>query len=52
MKYKATYWNGRGNLGQEITSGIYFYTLQIEPLNLAGNRRGKFIATRKMIIMK
>ncbi|HIE25960.1 TPA: hypothetical protein EYP66_01580, partial [Candidatus Poribacteria bacterium] len=51
-KNRAAYWNGRDNHGQEVASGIYFYTLQIEPLNLAGNRTGKFIATRKMVIMK
>lgn len=51
-KNKAAYWNGQDNRGQEVTSGIYFYTLQTEPLNLPGNRTGKFIATRKMVIMK
>jgi hypothetical protein len=52
-KDRAAYWNGRDNHGQEVTSGIYFYTLQVEPLNLAGNKTiSKFIATRKMVIMK
>lgn len=51
-KDRAAYWNGRDNHGQKVTSGIYFYTLQVEPLNLAGNRTSKFIATRKMVIIK
>jgi len=41
-KDKAAYWNGMGNLGEKVASGVYFYTLQ------AGN----FTATRRMIVVK
>ena len=39
---KAIYWDGRNNLGEQVASGIYFYTLT------AGN----YSATRKMVILK
>ncbi|HIE30641.1 TPA: T9SS type A sorting domain-containing protein, partial [Candidatus Poribacteria bacterium] len=41
-KDEAAYWDGRDNIGQKASSGLYFYTIQ------AGN----FIATKKMILMK
>ncbi|MFQ6041923.1 MAG: right-handed parallel beta-helix repeat-containing protein [Candidatus Poribacteria bacterium] len=41
-KDRAAYWNGRDRLGQKVSSGVYYYTLQAR----------KFIATRKMVIMK
>ena len=41
-KDRAAYWDGRDSLGDKVSSGVYYYTLQ------AGN----FIATRKMVIMK
>ncbi len=41
-KDRAAYWNGRDSLGQKVSSGIYFYTLEA----------GEFRATRKMVIMK
>ena len=39
---KAIHWDGRNNFGEQVTSGIYFYTLT------AGN----YSATRKMVILK
>ena len=39
---RAAYWDGKNALGEQVTSGIYFYTLT------AGN----FSATRKMLIAK
>ncbi|MBC8229936.1 T9SS type A sorting domain-containing protein [bacterium] len=42
MKHKAAYWDGRNSFGQQVASGLYFYTLQA----------GKFRATRKMVILK
>lgn len=41
-KDRAIYWDGRDNLGERVSSGIYFYMLQ------AGN----FKATRRMLMVK
>ena len=38
----AVYWDGRDQLGQTVSSGIYFYTLQTDT----------FRATRRMLILK
>ena len=42
IKDRAAYWDGRDSLGQSVSSGAYFYTLQA----------GKFRNTRKMVILK
>jgi hypothetical protein len=39
---RAAYWDGRDELGMQVTSGIYFYTLTA----------GDFSATRRMVIAK
>lgn len=39
-KESAAYWNGRDGLGENVASGVYYYTLQA----------GDFRATRKMVI--
>ena len=39
---RAAYWDGRNNVGEQVATGLYFYTLT------AGN----FTATRKMLIRK
>ena len=39
---KAIYWDGRNRFGEQIASGIYFYSLSA----------GDFSATRKMVILK
>jgi parallel beta-helix repeat protein len=41
-KDKAAYWDGRNEIGEEVASGIYFYTLQ----------SGDFSSTKKMIISR
>jgi len=41
-KDRATYWDGKDNLGQSVASGVYFYSLQA----------GDFRATRRMVVMK
>jgi len=41
-KDKAAYWDGEDEAGENVASGVYFYTLQA----------GRFSATRKMVIMK
>ena len=38
----AAYWDGRNNLGEQVASGVYFYSLQTPD----------FSATRKMLILK
>lgn len=38
----AAYWDGRDQVGETISSGVYFYTLQA----------GAFQATRRMLILK
>ena len=41
-KSKAAYWNGRNDVGEKVSSGVYFYTL----------KAGSFTATRKMVITR
>jgi len=41
-KDKAAYWDGTDNLGEKVSSGVYYYTLQA----------GEFRATQKMVIVK
>ena len=38
----AAYWDGRNNIGEPVSSGVYFYSL----------RTADFSATRKMLILK
>ncbi len=38
----AAYWDGRNNMGEQVTSGVYFYSLHTPD----------FSATRKMLILK
>ncbi len=39
---RAAYWDGKNDVGESVSSGVYFYTLTA----------GDFIATRKMLILK
>ena len=39
---KAVYWDGRNGLGEQVASGVYFYTLTA----------GDHSATRRMVILK
>ena len=39
---KAVYWDGRNDVGEQVASGVYFYTLTA----------GDFSATRRMVILK
>ena len=41
-KSQAAYWDGRNELGEQVASGLYFYTLTA----------GDFSATAKMLIRK
>ena len=38
----AAYWDGRNNVGEEVASGLYFYTI----------KAGDYTATRRMLILK
>ena len=44
----AIHWNGRNNLGEQVASGVYFYTLTVRSETGADD----FSATRKMVILK
>ena len=39
---RAAYWDGKNEMGERVTSGVYFYTLQTP----------EFSATRRMVILK
>lgn len=41
-KEKAVYWDGKDALGEQVASGVYFYSLEA----------GEFHQTRKMIVLK
>lgn len=41
-KERAAYWDGRNRSGEQVASGLYFYTL----------KAGSFSATRKMIVVR
>ena len=41
-KERATHWDGKNEIGEKVSSGIYFYTIQA----------GTFTATKKMLIQK
>jgi len=39
---KAAYWDGRNEAGEEVASGIYFYTIQT----------GDFKTIKKMLVIR
>ena len=39
---KSAYWDGRNELGEQVTSGIYFYQI----------KAGDFVATKKFVMLK
>ena len=39
---RAAYWDGKNTLGEQVASGVYFYTIQA----------GEFADRRKMLLMK
>jgi hypothetical protein len=41
-KESASYWDGRNNLGEPVSTGVYFYTI----------RAGDYVATRRMVIIR
>jgi len=54
-KDKAAYWDGKDNLGEKVSSGVYFYTLQVGPASIGtipSIGAGELKTTRKMVILK
>ena len=54
-KEKATYWNGKDQLGQSVSSGLYFYTLRaggFDGFDTQATQPKDFVATRRMVILK
>ena len=41
-KEKAAYWDGNNEAGEDVASGVYFYTI----------RAGDFTATKKMVVVR
>jgi hypothetical protein len=41
-KSKAAYWNGKNDCGEDVASGVYFYTLNV----------GSFEAIKKLVIVR
>ena len=41
-KCRAAYWDGKNEAGEELSGGVYFYTIQVD----------EFTATRKMLMLK
>jgi len=61
-KENAAYWNGKDQLGQSVSSGIYFYTLKAGGFDGFDTLRTQpkpqatqpkdFVAVRRMVILK
>ena len=50
-KRKAAYWDGQSDTGESVSSGVYFYHLQVsEAIPHSGT--GDFFAVKKMIIKR
>ena len=41
-KQKAAYWNGKNQLREQVTSGVYFYTFEAD----------NYVDTKKLLILK
>jgi flagellar hook assembly protein FlgD len=42
IRERAAYWNGRNDVGERVSSGVYFYHIQ----------SASFHATKRMVILK
>jgi len=49
---RAIYWDGHSNIGENVASGVYFYSLQVERSGIPNTGAGDFSATKKMVILK
>jgi hypothetical protein len=45
----AVQWNGTNNHGAQVSTGIYFYRLEV---NGVGSSRDNFVQVRKMLLLK
>jgi photosystem II stability/assembly factor-like uncharacterized protein len=50
-RYSVT-WDPSANSEQVLSSGVYFYQLQVRTLDPAGGGTGNFIQTRKLLLLK
>ena len=50
-KSQAAYWDGKNSLGEQVSTGIYFYTITAQYAR-ANGLLNQFKATRKMVIAK
>ena len=51
-KKTAAYWDGKDQIGQSVSSGIYFYTLKAGGFDTQATQPKDFVATRRMVILK
>jgi flagellar hook assembly protein FlgD len=46
-KDSAAYWDGKDAQGETVASGVYLYTIKA-----SDEKKGSFVATRKMVMLK
>jgi len=51
-KKTAAYWDGKDQLGQSVSSGLYFYMLKAGDFDTQATQPKDFVATRRMVILK
>ncbi|MCZ6819681.1 MAG: T9SS type A sorting domain-containing protein, partial [Calditrichaeota bacterium] len=52
QKSRGTYsviWDGKDNIGRQVSSGVYLYRLSVEPLSENGTR---FEESRKLLLIR
>ncbi|HIE29779.1 TPA: hypothetical protein EYP66_21125 [Candidatus Poribacteria bacterium] len=51
IKERAVHWDGRDDYGDKVAGGLYFYTIQVRPVEACPDK-DDFNATRKMVILR